>query len=144
MITRLRWITRKGLMKFTPKSHRLGIPCTVFILNKAAKINIGPNIYVSTLSPGFIIQLGFLCFNVEIICGFILTFVSICYANSIPFGFTFIIILKLLVTTLKNQDNKVTFILVNNMEHWKYFLSFLGHVLTCTSYFKIQVDIHIH
>ena len=66
--------------------------------------------------PGFMLQLGFIFFNVEIIHGFTLTFVAICSDTSYPFGFTYRIkltpldILKLLVTTLRNKDKKVEFV----------------------------------
>ena len=61
----------------------------------------------------------FFVFNVESIRGFKSTFVAICYDTSHPFGFTSIIkwthldIIKLIVTTLSNQDKKVAFIQVD-------------------------------
>ena len=85
---------------------------------KATEIPIGPTIDVSKLPPGFMIQLGFVFFNVEIIHGFILTFVDIYYDILYPFGFTSIIkltpieILKNIVTSLKNQFKKIAFIQV--------------------------------
>ena len=63
--------------------------------------------------------MDFSFFNVEIFRGFISTFVAICSANSYPFGFLsrgkrpHLDILKLLVTTLSNQDNKVALIIVD-------------------------------
>ena len=58
-------------------------------------------------------------FNVESIRGFTSTFVAIYYATSFPFVITSrsklspLDILKFLVTTFKNQDKKVVFILVH-------------------------------
>ena len=58
-------------------------------------------------------------FNIEIIRGFIKTFVAICSADPNPFGFPSrskhppLEILKFLVTTFMNQDNKVAFIQVD-------------------------------
>ena len=62
------------------------------------------------------LQMDFALSNVEIICVFTSIFVAICSTTSYPFGFTSIIkrssleILKFLGATLRNQDNKVTFI----------------------------------
>ena len=58
-------------------------------------------------------------FHVEIIPGFTFTFVDIYYTNSYPFEFSSWIkhlpidILKSLATTLRNQDNNVAFIQVD-------------------------------
>ena len=63
--------------------------------------------------------MDFAFFNVEIICGFTSTFVAICSATSHPFVFPSrskhppLDILKILVTTLRNQDKKVSFIRVD-------------------------------
>ena len=60
----------------------------------------------------------FTFFNVESILVFNSTFVVVCSANSYPFGLPFrskhlpIDILKFLVTSLSNMDNKFVFILV--------------------------------
>ena len=70
----------------------------------------------SQFPPRFMLQMYFTFFNVEIICGFSLSFVYIYSATSYPFIFPSIIkrlpleILKFLGATLRNQDNKVTFI----------------------------------
>ena len=67
---------------------------------------------------GFMLQMYFAFFNIESIRGFTSTFVAICSATSYPFGFYYkskrppLDILKLLVTTLRNQDKKVAFIRV--------------------------------
>ena len=83
---------------------------------KATKIPIGPTTDVSKFSPGFMLQMYFVLFNVEIIGGFTSTFVAICSDTSHPFGLTSrskcipLDILKFLVTTLINQDKKVALI----------------------------------
>ena len=65
------------------------------------------------------LQKDFAFFNVESIRGFTSTFVAICSDTSHPFGFPSrskrppLDILKFLVTTLRNQDNKVAFIRVD-------------------------------
>ena len=90
-------------------------PWSIFLVTKETEIPIGTTIDVSTPPPWFMLQLGFIFFNVEIIHGFTLTFVDICYDTSYPLGFTYIIklttldILKFLVTTLRNQDKKVAY-----------------------------------
>ena len=90
-------------------------PCHIFLLTKANKIPRGPTIFVLKCAPGFIIQMDFAYFNVEIIHGFNSNFVAICSATSYPFGFPPrrelppLGILKFLVTTLINQYNKVSF-----------------------------------
>ena len=62
---------------------------------------------------------GFLVFNVENIRGFTSNFVAIFSSNSYLFGFLSRIkippldILKFLVATLSNQDNKVAFVIVD-------------------------------
>ena len=66
--------------------------------------------------PGFMLQMDSEFFNVEIIRGFTSNFVAICSAPSYPFGFPprskrpHLDILKFLVTTLSNHDNKFPFV----------------------------------
>ena len=55
------------------------------------------------------LQIYFAFINVEIIHGFTSTFVALCSDTSYPFVFPS----EDLVTTLRNQDNKVAFIRVN-------------------------------
>ena len=65
------------------------------------------------------LHMDFLLFNVEIICGFTLTFVDICSATSYPFGFLSrrkclpLEILNFLVATLSNKDKKFAFVQVD-------------------------------
>ena len=65
------------------------------------------------------LQMDFAFFNVEIIRVFTSTFLDISSATSYPFGFPSrskhppFDILKFLVTTLRNQDKKVAFIIVD-------------------------------
>ena len=65
------------------------------------------------------IQIDFAFFKVESIRGFTSNFMAICSATSYPFGFPSrrkrppLDILKFLVTTLRNQDKKVAFIIVD-------------------------------
>ena len=65
------------------------------------------------------LQIDFSFFNVESIRGFTSTVVAICSANSYPFVFPSrckrppLDILKFLVTTSRNQDNKFAFIIVD-------------------------------
>ena len=65
------------------------------------------------------LQIDFAFFNVESIHGYTSTFVAVCSDNSYPFGFSFRIkrppldVLIFIVTTLRNQDKKVAFILVD-------------------------------
>ena len=85
-------------------------------MTKITKITRGPTTYVSKWPPGFMLQMNFSFFNVETIHGFTSIFVAICSATSYPFGFPsrkkrqHLDILKLLVTTLRNHDNKFSFI----------------------------------
>ena len=73
----------------------------------------------SQFPPRFMLQMYFTFFNVEIICGFALSFVYIYYATLYPFIFPSIIkrlpleILNFIVTTLRNQDKKSSFIRVD-------------------------------
>ena len=88
-------------------------------MTKAIKISIGTTINVSKISPGFMLQIYFACFDVGSIRGLTSTFVAICSSTSYPFVFPSRIkplsidTLKLLVTTLRNQDKKVAFIRVD-------------------------------
>ena len=113
-------MARKGLMKGLPENlPELEEPCPICLLTKATKIYRGPITDVSKFVPGFMLQMDFAFFNVESIREFTSTFVDICSATSYPFGFPSISkhppldILNFLVTTLKNQDKKVTFIRVD-------------------------------
>ena len=69
--------------------------------------------------PGFVLQMDVTFSNVEIIRVFTSTVVAICSATSYPFEFSYRIkrppldILKFLVPTLRNHDDKVIFILVD-------------------------------
>ena len=88
-------------------------------MTKTTKIPRGPTTDVSKFAPGFMLQMDFAFFSVESICGFTSTFVDICSATSYPFGFPSrnkrppLDILKFLVATLRNQDNKFAFIRVD-------------------------------
>ena len=96
-------------------------PFLICLLTKATKIPRGPSTDVSTPSPflGFMINMDFTFFNVESICGLTWTFVDICSNTSQPFIFPSrrklppLEILKFLVNTLRNQDKKFAFILVD-------------------------------
>ena len=118
-IFRLKLIAIKVLMKGLPKNILdLEEPCPLFILTKATKISRGLIIDVSNFPPGFMLHMDFAFFNVEIIRGFISTFVAICSDTSYLFGFPFIIklphfgFLKFLSNTLRNQYKKVALIRV--------------------------------
>ena len=88
-------------------------------MTKATKISRGPTTDASKFGPGFMLQMDFAFFNVDCIRGFTSTFVAICSSTSHPFVFPYssklppLDILKFLVTTLKNQDNKVVFVRVD-------------------------------
>ena len=105
-----------GLPEHLPELEE---PCPICLLTKATNIPRGPTTDVSKFSPGFMLQMDFAFFNVQSICVFTSTFVAVCFATSYPFGFPSIIkrppldILKFLVTTLINQDKKVSFIRVD-------------------------------
>ena len=72
----------KGLMESLPKHiPNLEEPYPICILIKADKIPRGPTIDVSIFDPGFMLQMDFSFFNVEIICLFTSTFVAICSAT---------------------------------------------------------------
>ena len=106
----------EGLPKNLPELEE---PCPICLLTKATKTPRVPTTDVSKFAPGFMLQMDFSLFNVEIIRGFTSTFVTICSATSHPFGLPSrrkrprLDILKLLVTTLINQDKKVAFIRVD-------------------------------
>ena len=113
-------MTRKGLMEGLPENlPELEEPCPIYLMIKATKIPRGPTTYVSKFAPGFMLQMDFAFFNVEIINLFTSTIVAIWSATSHPFGFTYrskcqpIDILKCIVTILRNQDKKVEFIRVD-------------------------------
>ena len=113
-------MTGKGLMEGLPSNlSDLEEPCPICLLTKATKIPRGPTTDVSKISPGFMLQMDFAFFNVESIRRFTSTFVDICSATSYHFGFPSrsklppLDILKFLVTKLRNQDKKITFIRVD-------------------------------
>ena len=82
-IDRLKLISRKLLLEGLPTNiPDLEEPCHNCLLKKESKIPRGPTIDFSTFSHGFMLQMDFAFFNVEIICGFTSTFVSICSATS--------------------------------------------------------------
>ena len=105
----------EGLLENLPE---LDEPFPIYLLTKATKIPRGPTTDVSKFAPGFMLQMNFSFLNVESIRGFTSTFVAICSSTSHPFGLPSrskrptIDTLKFLVTTLRNQDNKVAFIRV--------------------------------
>ena len=110
----------KGLMEGLPENTpNLEEPCPICLMTKATKITRGPTTDVLKFAPGFMLQMDFSFFNVEIIHRFTSTFVAICSANSYPFGFPSrskflpLDILKFLVATSRNQDKKVAFIQVD-------------------------------
>ena len=110
-------MARKVLMEGLPENlHKLEEPCPVCLLTKATKIPRGTTTDVSKFAPGFMLQMDFAFFNVESIRGFTSTFVAIFSASSYPFVFSSrskrppLDILKFLVTALRNQDKKYSFI----------------------------------
>ena len=86
------------------------------------------NIDVSNSAPEIMLQMYFLFLSAEIICGFTSIFVDMCYVDPFPFGFSFRIkwppldILKLVITTLSNEYNKVAFVRVEKNFTGKIFL----------------------
>ena len=113
-------MSRKMLIEALSENlPHLDEPWPVFILTKATKIPRGLTTDVSKFAPGFMLQMDFEFFNVEIIRGFIYTFVSMCSATSYPFGFQIrskrlpLDILKIIVNKLINQYKKVVFIWVD-------------------------------
>ena len=76
-------MVNKGLTKGLPITLRdLEDPCPICLLTKATEIPIVLTIDVSKSAPGFILQINFPSFNVEIIYGFNTSFVDICYAEN--------------------------------------------------------------
>ena len=77
------------------------------------------------------LQMYFPFFNVESIRGFTSTFVAICCATSYPFGFRSrskrppFDTLKVVVTTLRNQDKKFAFIKVDEYGALEIFYEFM-------------------
>ena len=101
-------------------------------MTNSNKISRGPTIDVLKFSPGFIIDMDFVFFNVEVICEFTLTYVDICSDTSYPFGFLSrskrptLDILKFLVATLSNQFKKVSFVQVDEdgaLERYSEFMN---------------------
>ena len=88
-------------------------------MNKATKITIVPTIYVSKFAPGFMLHMDCAFFNAESIRRFASKILAVNSSTAYPFGFTSrvkcrpIDILNFLVATLRNQDNKFAFILVD-------------------------------
>ena len=116
-ITRLKQMSRKVLLEGLPENiPELEEPCPICLLTKATKICRSSITDVSKTFPGFMLQIYFSFFNAESICGLTSTFVAICSANLYPFGFPsrskspHLDIIKFLVTLLRNQDKKVSFI----------------------------------
>ena len=91
-------------------------PCLICLLTKATKTPSVPTTDISKFPPGFMLQMDFVFFNVEIIREFTSTFVAICSTTSYLFGLPSrskrqtLDILKFLVTTLSNQDKNFSFI----------------------------------
>ena len=106
----------QGLPENLPELEQ---PCPICILTKSTKVPRGPTTDVSKFSPGFMLQMDFAFFNVESILRFTSTFEDVCSATSYPFGFPYrskrlpLDILKFIVATLRNQDKKVSFIIVD-------------------------------
>ena len=106
----------KGLQANIPDLEE---PWPICLLTKVTKINRDPTTDISKFAPGFMLQMAFVFFIVEIIRGFTSTFVALCFDNSFPFGYTSrnkcstLDILKLLVTTLRKQYKKFAFVWVD-------------------------------
>ena len=122
LINRLIRMSREVLMKDLSTNNRdFEDPCPICLLTKADKISRGLNWCITP--PRFIIQMDFVCFNIEIFCGFISTVMAICSDTSHPFGFPYMIkwtpldIFKLLFTTLRNQIRWLYSYEWINMEH---------------------------
>ena len=74
---------RKVLVDGLPENlPELEEPCLICLLTKATEIPRGPTTDVSKFAPGFMIQMDFAVFNVEIIRGFTSTFVATCSSSS--------------------------------------------------------------
>ena len=76
----------QGIQNNLPDLEEL---CPIFLLARSTKIPRGKSIYVSKFPPGFMLQMYFEFFDVEIIRVFTSTFVDICSAKLYPFVFTF-------------------------------------------------------
>ena len=117
------WLHRmsmKVLMEVLPtKLPNLEEPCEIYLLIMATIITRAPKSNISNFPPGFMIQTEFAFSNVECIHGFNPTFVAICSSTSYTFNFSSRIkrspmyTLKFIVTALRNQDNKFSFIRVD-------------------------------
>ena len=130
-------MSRKVLMEGLPTNITdLEEPCTICPLTKAIKVTRVPNIDVSKISPGFMLQMDFAFFDVESISGFTSNFVAICSATSHTFVFPSrrkrpsLETLKFLVTTLSNQDKKNSFIRVDKYRALARYSEFMG---TCNN-----------
>ena len=53
--------------------------CPIFLPTKATKTPRGPTTDISNFAPGFMLQMYFSFFNVEITHGFTSTFVTMCF-----------------------------------------------------------------
>ena len=95
------------------------------------------------------IQMDSSFFNVESICGFISTFVAVCSDTSHPFGFTPrskispLDTLKFIVTKLRNHDNKVALIIVDEYGALEIYYEFMNTCHNMNIIFKLQVGIHL-
>ena len=68
----------KGLMEGLPENlPELEEPIPVCLFTKATKITRGPTTDVSKIAPGFMLQMDFSFFNVEIILVFTSNFVDV-------------------------------------------------------------------
>ena len=126
----LRIMARKVILQSLPTNiPDLEEPRPVCFLTKGTKITIGPTIDEPKLFPGFILQMEFLFFNVEIIHVFNSTFVAIRFATSHTFGFPSrrkwppSDILKIFCNILKNKDKKVYSSDCAKNSHWKDLLN---------------------
>ena len=121
----------EGLPENFPELEK---PCPICHLTKATKIPRGPTTDVSKFSPKFMLQMDFAFFDIESISGFTLTFVYMCSATSYPFVFPSrskrppLDILKLFVTTFRNQYKKFSFIKVDK---YGELARSSGFVMTC-------------
>ena len=71
-------MARKILMEGLPENFpELEDPCPICLLTKATEIPRGTTTDVLKFSPGFMIRMDFVFFNVESICGFTSIFVAI-------------------------------------------------------------------
>ena len=108
---RLKQTARKVLMKGLPTNlPDLKDTYPIYILTKSDKIPRGQSINVSELSPGIMLQVNFTFLDVEIICGFTLTFLDIYSYSSYPCGSPLrskrlpLDELKFIFGTFSNQD----------------------------------------